>query len=106
MGYVCVVPRLSCGCLVRLQQGRYVQSERLLIHMLVFGAGCILGPVRVLVLEPNLGKRYAELLELIFMIVGIKRAAERTAKELQDGAGPFSLEEPLKQAAGVMCVLA
>jgi hypothetical protein len=53
-----------------------------------------------------LGKRYAELLELIFMIVGIKRAAERTAKELQDGAGPFSLEEPLKQAAGVMCVLA
>jgi hypothetical protein len=59
--------------------------------MLVFGAGCILHSVRVLVLEPNLGKRYAELLELILMIMVIKRAARGQQRNCKTGQGHLVL---------------
>jgi hypothetical protein len=62
--------------------------------MFVFGAGCILGPSRVLVLEPNLGKRYAELLELILMIMVIKRAARGQQRNCKTGQGHLVLRSP------------
>lgn len=43
----------------------------LLYFTLVFGAGFILGPLRVLFLEPRLGTRNAELLEMPIMLVVI-----------------------------------
>lgn len=42
---------------------------------LVFGAGFILGIVRVLMLEPKLGERWAELAEMPVMLVAIVLAA-------------------------------
>jgi hypothetical protein len=42
---------------------------------LVFGAGFLLGPIRVLFLEPRVGVRAAELTELPLMIVAITFAA-------------------------------
>lgn len=42
-----------------------------LYFVLVFGAGFILGPLRVLFLEPQLGSRTAELLEMPIMLVVI-----------------------------------
>lgn len=42
---------------------------------LVFGAGFLLGPLRVLLLEPRIGQRAAELTELPLMIVTITFAA-------------------------------
>ncbi len=42
---------------------------------LVFGAGFLLGPLRVLVLEPRVGARWAELIELPLMLVVIVLAA-------------------------------
>ena len=42
---------------------------------LVFGAGFLLGPIRVLFLEPRVGLRAAELTELPLMIVAITFAA-------------------------------
>jgi len=60
----------------------------------------------VLVLEPTLSKRYAELLELTLMTMIIKRAAERTVHGLHDDIGPGSRGESLKKAAAVMGILA
>lgn len=41
---------------------------------LVFGAGFLLGPVRVLIIEPRVGARVAELLEAPFMLAVIVAA--------------------------------
>ncbi len=47
----------------------------LLYFALVFGAGFVLGPIRVLWLVPRLGERIAELLELPVMLVVIVLSA-------------------------------
>jgi S-adenosylmethionine synthetase len=47
----------------------------LLYFVLVFGAGFVLGPIRVLLLEPHLGRRVAELLEMPIMLLVIWAAA-------------------------------
>lgn len=46
-----------------------------LYFTIVFGAGFILGPIRVLMLEPRLGTRIAELLEMPVMLLIIWVAA-------------------------------
>lgn len=46
-----------------------------LYFTIVFGAGFILGPIRVLLLEPRLGTRIAELLEMPVMLLVIWVAA-------------------------------
>lgn len=47
----------------------------LVYFALVFGAGFVLGMIRVPFLAPRLGERYAELLEMPFMLVAIVLAA-------------------------------
>ncbi|WP_088889624.1 hypothetical protein [Leptolyngbya ohadii] len=47
----------------------------LLYFFLVFGAGFVLGPIRVLLLEPQLGSRFAELIEMPIMLLVIWQAA-------------------------------
>jgi hypothetical protein len=48
----------------------------LIYFSLVFGAGCILGPFRILLLEPRVGTRNAELLELLVMVRIIWQCAQ------------------------------
>ncbi|MBI4749235.1 MAG: hypothetical protein HY774_12150 [Acidobacteria bacterium] len=43
----------------------------LIYFLLVFGVGFILGPIRILWLVPRLGERYAELIEMPFMLAAI-----------------------------------
>ena len=47
----------------------------LVYFALVFGAGFLLGPIRVLVLEPRVGVRVAELVEAPLMLAAIALAA-------------------------------
>lgn len=47
--------------------GRVIQAG-LSYFALTFGAGFVLGPIRILVLEPRIGSRAAELLEMPVMI--------------------------------------
>jgi hypothetical protein len=53
-----------------------------LYFILVFGAGFILGPIRVLWLVPRLGERWAELIELPVMVVAIVLAARFVVRRL------------------------
>jgi len=54
---------------------------------LVFGAGFLLGSVRVTVLVPRLGVRTAELLEMPVMLVVILAAARLVVRRHLDGLG-------------------
>jgi hypothetical protein len=54
----------------------------------VFGAGFVLGSMRVLVVEPRIGARAAELLELPFMIAASFLAAGWVNRRL-DAGDPF-----------------
>jgi hypothetical protein len=54
---------------------------------LVFGAGFLLGSIRVTVLVPRLGVRTAELLEMPFMLVVIVAAARLVVRRHLDGLG-------------------
>jgi hypothetical protein len=54
---------------------------------LVFGTGFVLGPIRVLLLEPRIGRRAAELIELPLMLVAIYVAARWTLR--RDGRRPL-----------------
>lgn len=49
----------------------------------VFGAGVVLGSIRVALLVPRLGTRWAELLEMPFMFVVIVLAASWIARRFQ-----------------------
>ena len=53
-----------------------------LYFALVFGAGCVLGPIRILWIVPRFGTRIAELLEAPIMFVVIIVAARRIVRRL------------------------
>jgi hypothetical protein len=55
----------------------------LLYFSLVFGAGFLIGSIRVPFLQPVLGVRYAELLEMPIMVVVIWQAAQLTVSQLE-----------------------
>jgi hypothetical protein len=74
------------------------QSFRLSVSyfVLVFLAGVILGSLRVPLLQPMLGVRYAELLEIPLMIVVIWQAAQFTLWELvEDTDNSLSYATPI-----------
>jgi len=54
-----------------------------LYFTLVFGAGFVLGSIRVPFIVPRLGERYAELLEMPLMFVAILLAARYIARRFQ-----------------------
>jgi hypothetical protein len=54
----------------------------LLYFALVFAAGFVLGPIRILWLVPRVGQRAAELIEMPFMLVVIVLAARWTVRRL------------------------
>jgi hypothetical protein len=54
---------------------RQILQAAVLYFLLVFGAGFVLGTVRVLFLVPLLGERAAELLEMPLMLIVIVSAA-------------------------------
>lgn len=54
----------------------------ILYFVLVFGAGFVLGPIRVLWIVPKVGTRMAELLEMPIMLVVIIAAARWLVKRL------------------------
>ena len=64
----------------------------LLYFAVVFGTGLVLGPVRVLWLEPRLGPAIAELIEAPFLVIAMVGAARwvpkiaRTTENLQSSA--------------------
>ena len=54
--------------------------------VLVFGAGFVLGPIRILLLVPRFGVRLAELMEFPLMLVVIVLAARWLVRKFQLGA--------------------
>jgi hypothetical protein len=55
---------------------------------LVFGVGFLLGPIRVLLLEPRLGERAAELIEQPLMLIVVILAARWTVRHFAIGYPP------------------
>ena len=72
------------GVAAEAREGRRAVSllPGVLYFILVFGAGFILGPIRVLWLVPRLGERWAELVELPVMVVVIVLAARFVVRRL------------------------
>lgn len=64
--------------------------------VLVFMAGAVLGSLRIPFLQPYLGQRYAELLEMPVMMAVIWQAAQFTTWEIvEDPNGIWSFAAPL-----------
>ncbi|HEX9136374.1 MAG TPA: hypothetical protein VF905_05465 [Nitrospirota bacterium] len=61
-----------------------------LYFALVFGAGFVLGPIRILWLVPRVGTRVAELMETPFMLVVTIMAARWVARRLAVPSNPSS----------------
>jgi len=62
-----------------------------LYFVLVFGAGFVLGPIRILWVAPRFGKRTAELMEAPIMLVAIVLAARWIARRLAGPPAPLRL---------------
>lgn len=60
-----------------------VFSAALIYFGIVFGTGFILGPIRVLLLVPRVGERWAELLEAPVMLVAIVLVARWTSRKFE-----------------------
>ncbi|MEL7502286.1 MAG: hypothetical protein AAFN18_07430 [Cyanobacteria bacterium J06554_6] len=61
---------------------REVIKSGLLYFAVVFGVGCVLGPIRILWAIPHFGVRLGELLEMPFMLVAIIFAARWVTRRL------------------------
>lgn len=65
-----------------------VLKPALVYFVLVFGAGFVLGPLRIVFLVPRLGERHAELLELPVMLAACYWAARWTCRRFVVPARP------------------
>ena len=72
-----------------------------LYFAVVFGVGLVMGPVRVLWLEPWLGKTVALLCELPILVVAMVVAARWVTTKMGPGAGLF----PLAATGGLALIL-
>ena len=63
-----------------------------LYFLVVFGTGFVLGPVRVLWLEPKVGDRVAQFIEMPIMLAVMIGAAWWTARRASDRADRFLLQ--------------
>jgi len=71
---------------------------------LVFGVGFLLGPLRVLWLEPRLGVRTAQLVEAPFMLLAIVLAGRWVGVRLRTGYGASTRLAVGAMAAGLVLV--
>jgi hypothetical protein len=69
---------------------------------LVFGAGFLLGPLRVLLLEPRVGSRAAELLEAPVMLAAILAAGRWVGRRWCRGLTPAAILAVGLTAAGLV----
>lgn len=69
---------------------------------IVFGCGFLLGPLRVLVLEPRIGTRAAELVEAPVMLAVIVLAARWVGRRWRDRIGASGLLGVGSMAAGLV----
>ncbi len=69
---------------------------------LVFGAGFILGPIRILWVVPRLGERYAELLEMPIMFAITVGAARWTVRRFAVSRGRDRLQMGLLALALIL----
>jgi nitroimidazol reductase NimA-like FMN-containing flavoprotein (pyridoxamine 5'-phosphate oxidase superfamily) len=60
-----------------------ILKAALVYFLIVFGAGSILGPIRILLVAPRLGERMAELLEMPLMLLVIILAAHWIVRKFQ-----------------------
>jgi hypothetical protein len=72
--------------------------------VMVFGAGFVLGPFRVLVLEPRVGTRVAELLEAPVMLVAIVMSGRWVGRRWGAGFGAMARLGVGLIAAGLVLV--
>lgn len=67
-----------------MQKIKDIISSSILYSLLVFGAGFICGSIRVPIVQPLLGDRHAQLLEMPIMLVAMWRSADFVVGRLRD----------------------
>jgi len=67
-----------------------VLKAALLYFAIVFGAGFVLGPIRILLLVPRFGTRTAELLEMPLMFVAMLLASRWIVRRFAEGSSVLS----------------
>jgi len=72
--------------------------------LIVFGVGFALGPIRILLLEPRLGVRTAELIEAPFMLLAVILAGRWVGRRLCAGYAPAARLGVGLAAAGTVVV--
>jgi hypothetical protein len=75
----------------------HILRDGLFYFVLVFGAGFVLGPIRIALLVPRFGERIAELMEMPIMLGVIRVAATWTVRR-------YAVTRKLSPAPYVSCV--
>lgn len=79
--------------------------DSVVYFFLVFMTGFILGTFRVLILAPAIGERYAELIEMPFMLVAIYFAAKYVVARARNRAAPTTVLAALATGAIALALL-
>ena len=74
-----------------------IVKQAIVYFLLVFGAGFVLGPIRILLVVPHVGIRAAELMEAPIMLMVIIAASRWIARRF-----PGTAELPSRLAVGVL----
>ena len=75
---------------------------------LVFAAGFVLGVIRVLLVEPRIGARYAELIEIPVMLIVIYQSAKFVVSRMPDAKSgiPYFVTGAVALALLLLCEIA